>query len=80
MGPSAAWSSCTRTDRCSPWPALEEDRYGPTDPERVKGYVTDLVEAAKVKAHDEMGDGRRAVAVAIRWLRPVLGPSAVTET
>ena len=56
--------------------ALDEDRYGPTDPERVKSYVADLVEAAKVKAYDEMGDGRRAVAVAIRWLAPALGPSA----
>ena len=55
--------------------ALDEDRYGPTDPVRVADHVRDLVEAAKVKALDEVGDGRRAVAVAMRWLRPTLGPS-----
>ena len=50
--------------------ALDEHRFGPTDLNRVADYVRDLVEAARVKAHDEMGDGRRAVAIALRWLAP----------
>ena len=51
----------------------------PDDPEafevRVGRLLADHVEPALVKAHDEMGDGRRAVAVAMRWLAPSLGPS-----
>ena len=50
----------------------------PDDPEafeaRVGRLVADHVEPALVKAHDEMGDGRRAVSVAMRWLAPTLGP------
>jgi hypothetical protein len=42
---------------------------------RVAQLVADHVEPALLKAHDEMGDGRRAVAVAMRWLAPTLGPS-----
>ncbi len=49
------------------------------DPEafetRVAQLVADHAEPALVKAQDEMGDGRRAVAVAMRWLRPMLGPA-----
>ena len=44
-----------------------------TDQDRVSACVADLVEAAKIKALDEMGDGRAAVSRAIRWLRPKLG-------
>lgn len=58
--------------------ALDEERYGPTDPERVADYVRDLVEMARAKAYDEMGDGRRAVAVAMRWLRPTVGAQALS--
>jgi hypothetical protein len=31
------------------------------------------VEPARVKALDEMGDGRRAASIAMRWLAPKLG-------
>ena len=41
---------------------------------RVKGLRGDLVEWARLQTHDQLGDGRRALAVAVRWLRPkVLG-------
>jgi hypothetical protein len=53
------------------------------DPEafeaRVAQLVADHAEPALVKAHDEMGDGRRAVAVAARWLRPMLAPTQGTD-
>lgn len=45
----------------------------------VRRRVADHVEPALLKAHDEMGDGRRAVAVAMRWLAPTLGPSELTD-
>ena len=54
-------------------PPLDEARYGVTDEARVAACVADLVEAAKIKALDELGDGRAAVSRAIRWLRPKLG-------
>ncbi len=47
-----------------------------TDKDRVATCVADLVEAAKIKALDELGDGRAAVARAIRWLAPRLGPGS----
>jgi hypothetical protein len=34
--------------------------------------VADLVEPARSKAYNELGDGRRAIELAIRWLRPKL--------
>jgi hypothetical protein len=39
---------------------------------RVKGLRDDLVEWARLQTHDQLGDGRRALAVAVRWLRPKL--------
>ena len=35
--------------------------------------VADHVEPARVKALDEMGEGRRAASVAMRWLARTLG-------
>jgi hypothetical protein len=47
------------------------------DPEvfeaRVSELVADHVEPARVKALDEIGEGRRAVSVAMAWLEPKLG-------
>ncbi len=47
------------------------------DPEVFEGRVTELVadhvEPARVKALDELGEGRRAVFVAMAWLEPKLG-------
>ncbi len=41
---------------------------------RVRQLRGDLVEWARLQTHDQLGDGRRALAVAVRWLRPkVLG-------
>lgn len=40
---------------------------------RVSELVADHVEPARVKALDEMGEGRRAVFVAMAWLGPKLG-------
>lgn len=49
----------------------------PDDPEvfetRVSELVADHVEPARVKALDEIGEGRRAVSVAMAWLEPKLG-------
>jgi hypothetical protein len=39
---------------------------------RVAELVADHVEPARSKAYDELGDGRRAMGVAVRWLRPKL--------
>jgi hypothetical protein len=41
--------------------------------ERAPQLVNDLVEPARVKALDEVGEGRRAMSVAVRWLGPKLG-------
>ena len=53
------------------------DPSPPEDPDavaaRVDQLVRDLVEPARVKALDEMGEGRRAISIAIRWLAPELG-------
>jgi hypothetical protein len=35
--------------------------------------IADHVEPARVKALDEMGEGRRAVSIAMAWLEPKLG-------
>ena len=40
---------------------------------RVSELVADHVEPARVKALDEMGEGRRAVSIAMAWLEPKLG-------
>jgi hypothetical protein len=40
---------------------------------RVDQFVDDLVEPARVKALDDMGEGRRAMSIAMRWLEPKLG-------
>jgi hypothetical protein len=37
---------------------------------RVAQLVADHVEPARLKAYDELGDGRRALNIAVRWLRP----------
>ena len=41
-----------------------------TVPARVAQLVADHVEPARLKAYDVLGDGRRAMNVAVRWLRP----------
>jgi hypothetical protein len=43
---------------------------------RVAQLVSDLVEPARSKAYDELGDGRRAIELAVRWLRPKLAADA----
>jgi hypothetical protein len=71
----------------------ELDRFDPPVPEdaaaveaRVAQLVADHVEPARSSAYNELGDGRRAVAVANRWLRSKLaaggtaGPSPADET
>jgi hypothetical protein len=40
---------------------------------RVGELIADHVEPARVKALDEMGEGRRAVSIAMAWLEPKLG-------
>jgi len=37
---------------------------------RVAQLVADHVEPARLKAYDGLGDGRRALNIAVRWLRP----------
>ena len=49
--------------------ALEDPEAGA---KRVDQLVRDLVEPARVKALDDMGEGRRAIAIAMRWLEPRL--------
>ena len=39
---------------------------------RVGTLMADLVEPARSKAYNELGDGRRALTLAVRWLRPKL--------
>ena len=39
---------------------------------RVEQLVADHIEPARSTAYNELGDGRRAIAVATRWLRPKL--------
>jgi hypothetical protein len=52
-----------------PLPAVEPDAFET----RVGELVADHVEPARVKALDEMGEGRRAVSIAMAWLEPKLG-------
>jgi hypothetical protein len=40
---------------------------------RIHELTADHVEPARVKALDEMGEGRRAVSIAMAWLEPKLG-------
>ena len=40
---------------------------------RVAALRSDLVEPARSTAYDELGDGRRALTIAMRWLEPKLG-------
>ena len=61
-------------------PPLDEARYALTDQDRVSACVADLVEAAKIKALDELGDGRAAISRAIRWLSPRLGAGSPDVT
>ncbi len=53
------------------------DPSSPDDPDafaaRVEQLVADHVEPARLKAFDELGDGQRAMSVAMRWLGPKLG-------
>jgi hypothetical protein len=56
-------------DGMDPLPAGDPDAFEA----RVGQLVADHVEMAKAKALDEMGDGRGAVRIAIRWLAPKLG-------
>jgi hypothetical protein len=52
------------------------DSSPPDDPDgfaaRVERFIADHVEAARMKAFDEMGEGHRALLVAMRWLGPEL--------
>jgi hypothetical protein len=41
---------------------------------RVAALVADHVEPSRSKAYDELGDGHRALGIAVRWLRPKLLP------
>jgi hypothetical protein len=40
---------------------------------RIQELMADHVEPARVKALDDMGEGRRAVSIAMAWLEPKLG-------
>ena len=40
---------------------------------RMAALRSDLVEPARSKTYDELGDGRRALTIATRWLAPKLG-------
>jgi hypothetical protein len=56
-------------DGLEPVPADDPDAFEV----RVSQLLADHVEMARAKALDEMGDGRGAVRIAIRWLAPKLG-------
>jgi hypothetical protein len=59
-------------------PAPDED---PTAfEERVTSLAADLVEPAKSKAYDELGDGGRAQAIAVAWLRESPPPRPWSRT
>jgi hypothetical protein len=64
-------SRLAELDGLAPAPAGDSEAFE----QRVARLVANHVEPALSKAHDEMGDGRRAVAVAMRWLAPTLGPA-----
>ncbi len=61
-------------------PPLDEDYDGVADPARVAACVADLVEAARIKALDQLGDGWAAINRAIHWLRPSLAPEGEGPT
>jgi hypothetical protein len=52
------------------------DPSPPEDPDSFAGwvgqFVADHVEAARMKAFDEMGEGHRAMSVVMRWSGPKL--------
>lgn len=56
-------------DDLDPLPATDPDAFTA----RVDQLVADHVEPARVKALDEMGEGRRAASIAMRWLGPKAG-------
>ena len=65
----------------------EHDGLDPAPPDepaafeaRVVQLVADHVEPARVKALDEIGEGRRAASVALRWLEPILGSSLASRS
>jgi hypothetical protein len=53
----------------APMPADDPDTFEA----RVAELMADHVEPARIKALDELGEGLRAVSVAMRWLEPRLG-------
>ena len=50
-------------------PSLDEPAKVTPDPEDVAAVVADLVEPSKATALEKLGEGRRAHAIATRWLR-----------
>ena len=56
-------------DGLDPLPGTDPDAFAA----RVDQLEADHVEPARVKALDEMGDGRRAASIAMQWLAPKLG-------
>jgi hypothetical protein len=64
----------------------ELDGFDPPPPDdtaafdaRVAQLIADHVEPARSKAHHELGDGRRAVSLAVRWLRPKLANASTLD-
>ena len=55
-------------DGLDPLPAGDPDAFAA----RVDQLIADHVEPARVKALDEMGEGRRAASIAMRWVGPKL--------
>ncbi len=47
---------------------------------RVARLVADHVEPASSNAYEQVGDGRSAMALAVRWLRPKLLPEDPATT
>jgi len=56
-------------DGLDPLPAGDPDAFAA----RVDQLIADHVEPARVKALDELDEGRRAASIAMRWLLPKLG-------
>jgi hypothetical protein len=56
-----------RTPSREGWPTLR-----PPIITRVEQLVADHIEPVRSTAYNELGGGRRAVAIATRWLRPKL--------
>ena len=61
-------------------PPLDETRYCEPDEARVAACVADLVEPARIKALDELGDGRAAISRAIHWLGPKVRAGSAEPT